>query len=94
MNEKCSPVSKESTLLCPIGVLEVASVIPIYHAIDVILSLLYSKPAKEIHRNNALTDRNSEIRRLHSEGHSIIALAKKYGISSQRIHQIVNFRRK
>jgi len=74
--------------------LEVASVIPINHAIDVILNLLYSEPPKESHRNNALTKRNSEIRRLHSEGHSIVGLAEKYGISSQRIHQIINFRRK
>ena len=36
-----------------------------------------------------LQDRNHEIRRRYQAGETLIAIAKDYGISKQRVHQIV-----
>jgi hypothetical protein len=39
-------------------------------------------------------ERNNLIRELYAQGESLQALAQRFGISFQRIHQIVHFRRK
>jgi len=36
-----------------------------------------------------LTERNQQIRSLHDQGASITVLAEKYGVTTQRIHQVI-----
>jgi DNA-binding NarL/FixJ family response regulator len=44
--------------------------------------------------NTKKTKRNAEIQALHAQGMSIPELARKFGVSEQRIHQILRGRRK
>jgi hypothetical protein len=54
--------------------------------------LLPHKPVS--HRTLANCERNEEIRRRHQRGESLSTLADVFGLSEQRIWQIVNSRRK
>jgi len=73
---------------------EDSTVISIERAIQIILNVLYSKPKKPKHKRNKLTERNQKITELHQKGHTFEEIGGMFGISSQRVHQIVNSKRK
>ena len=62
-----------------------------------IVRLLYSENAPAAARyfkDTTQTDRNQEIRRRYAEGESVPSLALAFGISQQRVHQILQGKRK
>jgi hypothetical protein len=54
----------------------------LYHGIPLPSTLQPNKTQKQ-------AERNLEIRQRHSAGETILALAQAFGISKQRVHQIV-----
>lgn len=65
-------------------------------AVSFILRLLYinsTLPTSPITRHIvAKQDRNQEIRERYASGETLAELAKDYGISEQRVHEIVRYR--
>jgi hypothetical protein len=63
-------------------------------AASVILSWLYEGiPLPKVLQPNwtqPMTSRNEEIRNRYAAGETLVALAAEYGISKQRIHQIIS----
>jgi len=82
-------------MICPIGALKAKNVraLEIPWAVAHILAQLYAFPAPP---DPALTtrERNIIIRTRHAAGISQAELARQFGISPQRVHQIVHGRRK
>jgi hypothetical protein len=66
-------------------------------AVDRIVRLLYREevPASARYFKDTIQkDRNQEIRRRYTEGESVPSLALAFGISQQRVHQILQGKRK
>jgi hypothetical protein len=66
-------------------------------AVHAILAMLYQDTPPQIPISNKSVvkiERNEEIRTRHEQGETIAQLAKSYNLSEQRIHQILNHRRK
>jgi hypothetical protein len=62
-----------------------------------LLALLYSSeplPKHPLSDNPTLIDRNQTIRLRYLNGQSVPSLANEYGVSEQRIYQIINKKRK
>ena len=81
---------------CPIGALEAQTAPRLEDGQDLVtvaLQYLYHNPSP---RNKSLTiaERDAMIRTRHAAGKSQAELARQFGISYQRVHQIVHGRRK
>ena len=57
------------------------------------LVLLYATPAQP-DPSLIIQERNNRIRELYQAGETLTALAQRFGISFQRVHQIVHKRQK
>jgi ribosome-binding protein aMBF1 (putative translation factor) len=65
----------------------------VHSAVSYIIAKLNSQPAPP-DPSLATRERNIIIRARHAAGVSQAELARQFGISYQRVHQIVNFKRK
>jgi len=74
------------------------SVHSLKQATQAVLLLLYrDQPIRQVPKSDKLkrkTRRNKQIRAQYAEGESIPELAKAFGLSNARIHQILHGRRK
>ncbi len=80
-----------SRLHIPIGAKSGAALNPMDQAARLLLAALYREkhtPRPELF----FTERNVEIRKRHANGETLEELAKAFGVSVQRIHQIVHRR--
>jgi len=62
-------------------------------AVDILLALLYQTPRIPVAATNEpKSERNLTIRKLYGEGLSIPKLARQFGLSNARVHQILHGR--
>lgn len=81
-----SPFQGEDTGSSPVGAMFVPSALS--DAVQGILSLLYSEFRLDTQA------RNQQIRERYTAGERLSDLARKFGISPQRVYQIVHFKNK
>jgi Mor family transcriptional regulator len=75
---------------------QVTSVHSFDEAVQRIITLLYQElPSAKPHyfKNTKQTSRNEELCKRYTAGESVPALARAYGISEQRVHQILQGKR-
>jgi DNA-binding NarL/FixJ family response regulator len=77
---------------------EVNSVHSVDAAIARFILILYAgqpEPTEPVNKKSKTeTERNEDIRRRFTNGQSIGSIARHYGLSKQRVHQIIHGRRK
>lgn len=66
----------------------------INQAVEVLLALLYKELAVTIAATNEpKPERNRQIQSLYAEGLSIPTIARRFGLSNARVHQVLHGRR-